>query len=390
MSDKTLVQPLFQGPVDVVADVHGEIDALRDLLRHLGYGSDGVHPEGRRLVFLGDLTDRGPDSPAVVRLVSRLLDGGLAQCVLGNHDLNLLLGERKQGNAWFYGDEEKLDSSGRVVPQAPADEETRGLTLDLFGRLPLVLEGEGLRVVHACWHPGMVERVRGEADVVALLRRYQALIEGELDQFARGQDVGRLLRKFAVRPEEAEATFLRRVDGGWLPPGPESEPPPERLRKGVADPTGRKLALQDWNPVKVLTSGLERRAARPFEASGKVRNEERVPWWDPYGDEPWCVFGHYGRTRLAGEPQRDQPRSERDHPFDDSRPYAALGKGGRAVCIDYSAARRWQERPPFGGGPPYRTALAALRWPERWLYFDTGRPVPLASAPPDGRAPGTP
>jgi hypothetical protein len=61
----TLVRPLFDGPIDVVGDVHGEIDALHDLLRHPGYIRHGDHPEGRRLVFLGDLTDRGPDRPSV-------------------------------------------------------------------------------------------------------------------------------------------------------------------------------------------------------------------------------------------------------------------------------------------------------------------------------------
>ena len=39
-----LIQPLFEGPLDIVGDVHGELDALRDLLRHLGYGADGSHP----------------------------------------------------------------------------------------------------------------------------------------------------------------------------------------------------------------------------------------------------------------------------------------------------------------------------------------------------------
>src|SRR5690242_8042872 len=89
----SLVQPLFDGPIDIVGDVHGEIDALADLLRHLGYTGHGDHPEGRRLVFLGDLTDRGPDSPAVVSLVQSLVSTGRAQCILGNHDLNVLLGE---------------------------------------------------------------------------------------------------------------------------------------------------------------------------------------------------------------------------------------------------------------------------------------------------------
>ena len=68
-----LVRTLFAGPLDIVGDVHGEIDALRTLLGHLGYAEDGSHPENRRLVFLGDLTDRGPDSPAVIDLVKQSL-----------------------------------------------------------------------------------------------------------------------------------------------------------------------------------------------------------------------------------------------------------------------------------------------------------------------------
>ena len=102
---QTLIQPLFDGPLDIVGDVHGEIEPLRSLLGHLGYGGDGEHPQGRRLVFVGDLTDRGPDSPAVVDLVQRLIASGRAQCVLGNHDLNILLGHRKHDNNWFFGEE---------------------------------------------------------------------------------------------------------------------------------------------------------------------------------------------------------------------------------------------------------------------------------------------
>jgi hypothetical protein len=68
-----------------------------------------------------------------------------------------------------------------------------------------------------------------------------------------------------------------------------------------------------------------------------------------------------------------------DNPLDHSRPDAGLGNG-RAVCIDHGVARRWEERQAGRGGGPFETALAALRWPERWLYFDGGRPVPLVGA----------
>ena len=75
-----LVQPLPDGPLDIVGDVHGEIEALRALLDGLGYAEDGSHPQPRRLVFTGDLTDRGPDSPAVIELVRRLVETERAYC----------------------------------------------------------------------------------------------------------------------------------------------------------------------------------------------------------------------------------------------------------------------------------------------------------------------
>ena len=118
-------------------------------MRHLGYDKDGNHPDGRRLVFVGDLTDRGPDSPAVVKLVQRLIETGRAQCVLGNHDLNILLDHRKHDNGWFYGEEFKVE--GKVVPQVLADDSIRGQVLDFFRTLPIALERDNLRVVHAFW-----------------------------------------------------------------------------------------------------------------------------------------------------------------------------------------------------------------------------------------------
>ena len=98
----TTVAPLLAGPIDVVGDVHGEYLALRQLLSHLGYDQHGEHPGGRRLVFVGDLCDRGPDSPAVIRLVRELIGRDLSQCVLGNHELNVLRQERKNGNGWIF------------------------------------------------------------------------------------------------------------------------------------------------------------------------------------------------------------------------------------------------------------------------------------------------
>ena len=54
----SLIQPLPEGPLDIVGDIHGEYAALCDLLGHLGYSLDGRHPQGRSLVFVGDFCDR--------------------------------------------------------------------------------------------------------------------------------------------------------------------------------------------------------------------------------------------------------------------------------------------------------------------------------------------
>jgi hypothetical protein len=362
MNEAPLVRPLFDGPVDVVGDVHGEIDALRRLLDNLGYGPDGTHPEGRRLVFVGDLVDRGPNSPAVVELVSRLARAGLAQCVLGNHELNILRDEPKPGagNLWYFGRREQLGPPGTVTPQALADPDTRAATRAFFASLPLALERADLLVVHACWEPAMIDAAREQTDALSFYHRAASRVRAALDSFAGHGDPDRLLAEFGLRPADALDAFAGEVQAS-------GEPPVERLRRSLGDETGHRLARQNFNPVKVICSGPERRAIRRFWASGKWRTEGRLPWWEDY-DGPFCVFGHYWRSRLAGD-------DDGDHHFDDSRPYSALGDG-RAMCIDYSVGKRWRER-LAGGGSPSRTALAALRWPERWLYFDAGRPVPL-------------
>lgn len=85
------------GPFDIVGDIHGCYDELRLLLTQLGYTIDerdgDIHaqpPDGRKLISLGDLTDRGPKSPEVLRLIMNMVDAGTAFCVPGNHDDKLM------------------------------------------------------------------------------------------------------------------------------------------------------------------------------------------------------------------------------------------------------------------------------------------------------------
>jgi len=92
-------EPLFshkhheRGPFDLIGDVHGCFDELVALLARLGYsvnGYEAVPPPGRKAVFLGDLVDRGPKVPHVLRLVMSMVASGSALCVQGNHEMKLL------------------------------------------------------------------------------------------------------------------------------------------------------------------------------------------------------------------------------------------------------------------------------------------------------------
>ena len=83
------------GPFDIIGDVHGCRSELETLLAKLGWTVlrddagrpvNATHPEGRQAVFLGDLVDRGPDSPGVLRLVMGMVAAGTALCVPGNHE----------------------------------------------------------------------------------------------------------------------------------------------------------------------------------------------------------------------------------------------------------------------------------------------------------------
>jgi hypothetical protein len=150
MQNHSLVQPLFDDHLDIVGDIHGEIEAFYSLLEHLGYDANGNRRHKRRLVFLGDLTDRGPDSIAVVEFVQRLVESGLAQCVLGNHDLNILLEDKKLENEWFFNDE-LTDEQRQTLGQRLATPEDQQRIRNFFATLPLALERRDLRVVHACW-----------------------------------------------------------------------------------------------------------------------------------------------------------------------------------------------------------------------------------------------
>ncbi len=80
------------GPFDLIGDIHGCFDELYQLVLKLGYKIHFdqkytvSHPQKRKLIFVGDLVDRGPKTPEVLRFVMDIVSHGSGFCVIGNHD----------------------------------------------------------------------------------------------------------------------------------------------------------------------------------------------------------------------------------------------------------------------------------------------------------------
>jgi protein phosphatase len=152
------------GPFDVLGDVHGCRAELTELLERLGYRitldengrpCGAHHPHGRRAVFVGDLVDRGPDTPGVLRLVMGMVATGDALAVSGNHEVKLVRALRGRTVKIGHGLAESL-----AQLQAEPDEFRKQVEEFCDGLVAhYVLDGGKLVVSHA----GLPEHFHGRA-----------------------------------------------------------------------------------------------------------------------------------------------------------------------------------------------------------------------------------
>ena len=156
------------GPFDIIGDVHGCAYELRALLTRLGYAPDpaGVwgHPQRRRALFLGDLVDRGPDIPGVLRLAMDMVDAGRALCVPGNHEHKLaraLEGRSLKRTNGLLQSLEQLDTTNPAF-RARVAAFIDGLVTHY------VLDGGRLVVAHAGLKAAMHNRATGAVRAFAL------------------------------------------------------------------------------------------------------------------------------------------------------------------------------------------------------------------------------
>lgn len=371
-----IIQEISDTKLDIIGDIHGEISALNALLEHLGYDEVGAHPENRKLVFVGDLVDRGENSWAVYKKVRTFMEHGNAYCILGNHELNLLITDKrfndgrpkvKAGNEWFHGLTELVNKSDptSIQPQFLLTSATERKEIQEFLRpLPLVITGPGIRIVHSCWNDKAIATLKDDSrDPEDIHDHYEAVCKQMIT--SKVQDY--LNQNPGENPKNLAAN-------SWL----------ASLDRSHEIRIFAELTLQNDNPVKVITSGLEKRLEpdqEPYEAGKKMRYVQRDRWWTRYTDEEIVVCGHYWRTvkdehrtQITFEDKKDIPPTFLPH----EGSFDWLGKRRNVMCIDYSVGKRFLERHHGATTGATGAFLAALRYTrtdsgiETHLFFDDG------------------
>lgn len=330
--------------LDIFGDLHGQGGAFFRLAARLGYPKDPQtpHPDGRRMVLVGDLIDRGPDSLAIAEWVKARHSSGLALCLLGNHELNLI--------EWRRGRMPIKPSNRSTVRAIEADPDRWHPILDFFETLPMALEWPELRVCHAAWNPDLLAQ---------------------------------------LRPALASPPPGQLPDPDWAPWIRLYSPYAHgQLREGLSDApyVDAEAGPQTENAVQVWVKGHERPAIRSFQDSdGVTRDRIRAMWWSddkrarqaeasksaPGG--PRHIFGHYWNLPpQAGEHAQFVPPSPSGHPdlrrWFESSPSSIpvcgehpVPASERFVCVDYNGMTKTQTG---------RVAVGAYRHPEAVVCWE--------------------
>jgi hypothetical protein len=159
---------------DIIGDIHGCNVTLQALLEKLGYARrDAVyrHPS-RRVIFLGDFIDRGPQQRAVLETVRPMVASGAALAVMGNHEFNAIAWATpdKSGGGFLRAHSGKNLDQHAAFLQAYADSSMDYAdAIDWFRTLPLWLDLGELRVIHACWDEQSIERIKAARQGSSLL-----------------------------------------------------------------------------------------------------------------------------------------------------------------------------------------------------------------------------
>lgn len=293
--------------VDIIGDLHGCATELEHLLQALGYAMNSEsgayeHAE-RKVIFVGDLIDRGSEQERTLRIVKGMSDSGNADVLMGNHEFNAIA----------YGSEHPFEVGAFLRPHtyhnstqhsaflSQLSHEQQRYYLQWFRSFPLWIDTGNIRVVHACWH---------EPSIALLARELGGNRFTSFSHFVRALTHGDPLF-------EAVEVLLK---------GPE-------------------ISLVNYGALAYC------------EPSGISRPAARLRWWDP-GARTLRELAELSESLLTEDgrpypppPNVEVPASERDFGYSGSLPvfYGHYWRRGsptkgvdwttKTACVDFSAVR---------------------------------------------------
>ena len=141
---------------DLIGDIHGYATELKLLLQKLGYNREEAtyrHPDGRKIIFVGDYIDRGPSIREVLQIVKGMTDTGEAIALMGNHEYNALAyAHQKDGNYLRKHNDTHFNQHKATLEQFAGYPEEWEDYKKWFYTLPIFIEQDGVQAVHACWN----------------------------------------------------------------------------------------------------------------------------------------------------------------------------------------------------------------------------------------------
>lgn len=148
---------------DLIGDIHGHANPLKKLLEKLGYENNGKfwnHPT-RKVIFLGDFIDRGPYQIESVQIAKSMLENDAALAVIGNHEFNAVAyatpNPQKDGEFLRRHSDKNYNQHAAFLEQVGEGSALHQEFIEWFKTLPIFLDLDGLRVIHACWDRSSLE-----------------------------------------------------------------------------------------------------------------------------------------------------------------------------------------------------------------------------------------
>jgi hypothetical protein len=149
---------------DIIGDVHGYAALLKKLLHQLGYtkSESGYSHPTRKAVFVGDFVNRGPEIRKTIRIVRKMVENGNALAILGNHEINAIVYylKDKDGSPLIKSPGKNFLSLYKTINQFAAYAEEWKSHREWMQELPLYLDLNDIRIVHACWSEPAIEALK--------------------------------------------------------------------------------------------------------------------------------------------------------------------------------------------------------------------------------------